>query len=117
MVNSAKRAHRRKLAHEAQRREGSRSAHQMDPVDLSLSRPETDEDDVEDREILFVPRMQREEELPPVLNTVQAAPDCEIIDMVKTLTGAIASVSQDTERIRRAYYHSCAWITLHGTRH
>ena len=54
--------------------------------------------------------MKGEEESPPVPNTVQAAPDCEIIDMVKTLNGAIASVSQDTESI------SCAWITLHGTR-
>ena len=51
MVNSAKRARRRKFAQEAQRREGSRLAHQMDPVDLSLSRPEMDEDVVEDREI------------------------------------------------------------------
>ena len=84
-------------------REGSRSAHQMDPVDLSLSRPGMDEDDEEDREILFVPRMKGEEESPPVPNTVQAAPDCEIINMVKTLNGTIASVSQDTERIRRAY--------------
>ena len=75
MVNSAKRARRRKLAQETQRREGSHSVHQMDPVDLSL----------------------------PVLNTVQAAPYCEIINMVKTLNGAIASLSQDTERIRRAY--------------
>ena len=79
MVNSAKRVRRRKLA-QAQRREGSRSAHQMDPFDLSLSRPETDEHDVEDREILFVPRMQKEEESPPVLYTVQVSPDCEIID-------------------------------------
>ena len=104
MVNSTKRARRRKLAQEAQRREGSRSAHHMDPVDLSQSRPGTGEDDEEDREILFVPRMKGKEESPPVPNTVQAAPDCEIIDMVKTLNGAIASVSQDTERIRRAYY-------------
>ena len=90
----ATRARRRKLAQEAQRREGSRSAHQMDPV--NLSRPGTDEDDEEDREILFVSRMKREEESPPVPSTVQAAPDCEIINMVKTLNGAIASVSQDT---------------------
>ena len=53
MVNSAKRAQRRKLAQKAQRREGSRSAHQMDPVDLSRS--VTDEDEEEDQEILFVP--------------------------------------------------------------
>ena len=102
MVNSAKRARRRKLAQEAQHREGSSSVHQMDPVDLS--RPGTDEDEEEDREILFVPRLERrEEEPPPVPKTVQAASDCEIIDMVKTLNGAIASTSQDTDRIRRAY--------------
>ena len=65
----------------------------MHPADLSG--PGTDEDEEDDWEILFVPRMEREEEPPPVPNTVQAAPDCEIIN--------IASVSQDTERIRRAY--------------
>ena len=89
MVNSAKRARRRKLAQEAQWREGSRSAHQMDPVDLFG--PVTDEE--EDREILFVPRSEREEESPPVPTTVQASSDCEIMNMVKTLNGAIASVS------------------------
>ena len=99
MPNSAKRAWRRKLAQEAQRREGSRSVRQMDPVDLS--RPGTDEDEEEDREILFVPRLERREEEPqPVPKTVQAASDCEIINMVKTLNGAIASISQDTDRIR-----------------
>ena len=74
----------------------------MDPVDQS--RPGINEDEEEDREILFVPRLERrEEEPPPVPKTVQAASDCEIIDIVKTLNGAIASVSQDTEGIRRAY--------------
>ena len=73
----------------------------MDPVDLS--RPGKDEDEEEDREILLVPRLEREEESPLVPNTVQAASDCEIINMVKTLNGAIAPVSQDTARIRRAY--------------
>ena len=101
MVNSAKRARRSKLAQEAQRREVSRSAHQMDPVDLS--RPGTDENEEEDREILFVPQLEREEESPPVIITVQAASDCEILIMVKTLNGATGSVSQDTDRIRRAY--------------
>ena len=55
MVNSAKRA-RRKLTQKTQRREGSRSAHRMDPADLSG--PGMDEDEEEDREILFVPRME-----------------------------------------------------------
>ena len=86
MVNSVKRAQRRKLAQEAQRREGSRSANQMDPVDLSG--PGTDQYEEEDREILFVPRLEREEELPPVPKTVQSTSDCEIINMVKTLNGA-----------------------------
>ena len=54
----------------------------MDPVDLS--RPVTDEYEEEDREILFVPRL--------VPTTVQASSDCEIMNMVKTLNGAIASV-------------------------
>ena len=56
-----------------------------DPADLF--RPGTDEDEEEDRDILFVPRMERGEEPPLVPNTVQAAPDCEIINMVKTLNG------------------------------
>ena len=77
MVHSAKRARRRKLA---QRREGSRSAHQMDPADLS--RPVTDEDEEEEQEILFVPRSERAEESPPGPTTIQASPDCEIMNMV-----------------------------------
>ena len=43
MVNSAKRAKRKRLAQEAQRRETSRPAHQMDPADLSD--PGTEEED------------------------------------------------------------------------
>ena len=62
MVNSARRAKRRRLAQEleAQRREGSRSAHQMDPADLSG--PGTDQEGDEDQEILFAPRIERVEE-------------------------------------------------------
>ena len=104
MVNSAKRARRRKFSQKAQQR--SRSAHQMDSVDIS--RLVTDEDEEEDWEILFVPRLEREEELPPVPTTVQASSDCEIMNMIKTLNGAIASVSQDAARIRRAYDQLCA---------
>ena len=50
MVNSARRAKRRRLAQEAQWREGSRSAHQMDPADLSG--PGMDQEGNEDHEIL-----------------------------------------------------------------
>ena len=101
MVNSAKRDKRKRLAQEAQRREASRSAHQMDPADLSG--PGTDQEEDDDREILFAPRMKRAEEPPPAPERTQATTDCEIITMVKTLNGAIAAVSQDTARIQRAY--------------
>ena len=101
MVNSAKRAKRKRLAQEAQRREASRSAHQMDPADLSGQ--ETDRDEEDDQEIMFDPRTKRAEESPPAPERVQATTDCEIITMVKTLNGAIAAVSQDTARIQRAY--------------
>ena len=45
MVNSAKRAKRKRLAQEAQRRETSRPAHQMDPADLSEPVTERKEED------------------------------------------------------------------------
>ena len=63
MVNSAKRAKRKRLAQEAPRREASRSAHQMDPTDLS--EPGTDREEEDDQEIRFTSRIQREEESPP----------------------------------------------------
>ena len=106
MVNSAKRAKLKRLAQEAQRREASRSAHQMDAADLSG--PGTDQEEDEDQEILFAPRMKRAEEPPPTLERAQATTDCEIITMVKTLNGAIAAISQDKARIQRAYDQLCA---------
>ena len=53
MVHSAKRARRKRLAQEAQRRETPRPAHQMDPMDLS--EPGTDREEEDDHEILFPP--------------------------------------------------------------
>ena len=38
----------------------------------------------------------------------QEATDCDIVNMVKTLNGAIAAVSQDTSRIQQAYQQLCA---------
>ena len=38
----------------------------------------------------------------------QEATDCDIVNMVKTLNGAIAAVSQDTARVQRAYQQLCA---------
>ena len=55
----------------------------MDPADLS--RPMTDEDEGEDREILFVPRSEREDESRPIPTTVQASSDCEIKNMVMSV--------------------------------
>ena len=98
MVSSAKRAKRKRLAQEAQKRESFRPTHQMDPADLSD--PGTEEDD---QEIRFVPQKQNVEETSPTPARAQATTDCEILNMVKTLNGAIAAVSQDTARIQRAY--------------
>ena len=69
--------------------------------------PGTDQEGDEDQEILFAHWVERVEEPPPAPETVQAATDCEIITMVKTLNGAIAAVSQNTARIRRAYDQLC----------
>ena len=73
----------------------------MDPADLS--EPGTDREEEDDQEIRFTSRIHRAEESPPAPERVQATTDCEIINMVKTLNGAIAAVSQDTARIQRAY--------------
>ena len=101
MVNSAKRAKRKRLAQEAQSREASRPAHQMDPADLSDPGTEGEEED--DQEIKFAFRGRNVEEPLPTPARAQATTDCEIINMVKTLNGAIAAVSQDTAPIQRAY--------------
>ena len=114
MVNSAKRAKRKRLAQEAQRREAFRPAHQMDPADLS--EPGTDREEEDDHEIKFTSRIQKAKESPPTPARVQATTDCEIINMVKTLNRAIAAVSQDTARIQRAY-DQLARRTWQGTKH
>ena len=57
MVNSAKRAKRKRLAQEAQRREAFRPTHQMEPGDLS--EPGTDREEEDDHEILLGYRRQK----------------------------------------------------------
>ena len=106
MVSSAKRAKRKRLAQEAQQRETSRSSHQMDPVDLSEHGTDLEEED--DPEILFPSRTRNTVEPPPSPARVQATTDCEIINMVKTLNGAVSAVSQHTAQIQRAYQQLCA---------
>ena len=107
MTHSAKRARRKRLAQEAQqRKEIPRPGHQMDP--LNLSEPGTDKEEEDDNEILFPARAREPEEIitPPMRG--QAATDCDIVNMVKTLNGAIAAVSQDTARVQQAYQQLCA---------
>ena len=56
----------------------------------------------------FFPARAREpEELVTPPRRAEEAIDCDIVNMVKTLIGAIAAVSQDTARIKRAYQQLC----------
>ena len=103
MVSSAvKRARKKKLAHERQEKEVIRPTRQMDPADLSDQ--ETDQDEQE--EVRFAPRGQSTEQTPVTPKTAQAATGCmeeDIVNMIKTLNGAIAAISRDTASIQRAY--------------
>ena len=102
MVNSAaKRARRKKLAHERQDRELARQTRQMDPVDLSD--PELDQ---EEEEVRFAPRGQSTEQMPATPAMAQAASGCvneDIANMIRTLNGAIAALSRDTASMQKAY--------------
>ena len=98
MSSAAKRAKRKRLAQERQERELFRPTRQMDPGDLSD--PDTEQ---EDGEVRFAPRGQSVEQMSATPAGAQATTDCEILNMIKTLNGAIAAVSQDTAKIQRAY--------------
>ena len=65
-----------------------------------MSDPDTEQDD---REVRFAPRGQSGEQISATPVRIQATTDCEILNTVKTLNGAIAAVSQDTAKIQRAY--------------
>ena len=105
MTHSAKRAKRKRLTQEAQWKEIPRPAHQIDPMDLS--EPGTDREEQDDHEILFPPRVRESGETIPSPMRAQATTDCDIVNMMKTLNGAIAVVSQDTARVQRAYQQLC----------
>ena len=101
MVSSAaKRARKKKLAHERQDRELLRPTRQMDPADLTD--PEMEQ---ADEEIRFAPRGQSVEQMPATPATAQAATECDydVVNMIKTLNGAIAAIARDTASIQRAY--------------
>ena len=70
----------------------------MDPVDLSD--PDTEQDD---GEVRFAPRGQSVEQMPATPAAAQVTTDCDIVNMIKTLNGAIAAVARDTAKIQRAY--------------
>ena len=107
MTKSARRARKKRMAQETlQEKEGPRCAEPMDPLDLSG--PETDREGEDDPEILFPARDRQPEELVTPPRRVQEAIDCDIVNMVKILNGAIAGVSQDTAQIQRAYQQLCA---------
>ena len=98
MVSSAaKRARRKKLTHKRQDRELFRPTHQMDPADI------TDSEIIQaDDEVRFAPRGQSVEQTSA---TARAATECEydVVNMIKTLNGAIATIARDTASIQRAY--------------
>ena len=102
MVSSAvKRARKKKLAHERLDRESFRPAHQMDPADIT--NPEIIQ---ADDEVRFAPRGQSVEQMPATPATVQTTTGCEyadIVNMIKTLNGAIAAIARDTASIQKAY--------------
>ena len=102
MTHSAKRARKKRMAQEAQqRKEVPRPGQQMDP--LNLSGPETDQEEEDDHAIVFPARTREPEEIVTSPMRAQQATDCDIVNMVKTLNGAIAAVSHDTARVQRAY--------------
>ena len=102
MVSSAaKRARKKKLAHERQDRESLHLTRQMDPAELTD--PEMEQ---EDDKVRFAPRGQSVEQVPATPGTAQAATGCmeeDIVNMIKTLNGAIAAISRDTASIQKAY--------------
>ena len=88
--SAAKRARRKRLAHERQDKELSRPTRQMDPADLTDPEMEQADD-----EIRFAPRGQSAEQMPATPATAQAATKCEymdIVNMIKTFNyGALTS--------------------------
>ena len=90
------------MAQETLQKEGPRCG---EPIYLSGT--ETDREGEDDPEIRFPARDREPEEIVTPPRRAQEAIDCDIVNMVKTLNGAIAAVSQDTARIQRAYQKLC----------
>ena len=90
---------------ESLEKEASHSDPQRSPV--KRSKPDSDQEEEEDHEVLFPPRKQDTVIIPSSPGRVLEVPDCDVAIMVRTLNGAIATVSQDTARIQRAYQQLC----------
>ena len=71
----------------------------MDPADLSD--PEIDQ--AEHEEVRFAPRGQSIEQMPATAETTTGCLNEDIVNMIKTLNGAIAALSRDTACIQKAY--------------
>ena len=107
MTKSARRAKKKRMAEEAlQARSSQHNGKPLAPLDLSA--PESGEEMEEDQEIIFPVRPQTPEESVTLPRRTHDIINDEIVDMVKTLNGAIAAISQDTARIQRAYQQLCA---------
>ena len=74
---------------------------------MKRSKPDSDREEEEDHEVLFPPRKQDTVVISSSPQRVLEVPDCDVANMVRTLNGAIAAVSQDTARIQRAYQQLC----------
>ena len=102
MVKSAaRRARKERLAHKRRERESLHLTRRMDPGELTD--PEMEQ---EDDEVRFAPRGQSVEQVPATPGTAQAATGCieeDIVNMIKTLNGAIAAISRDTMSMQKAY--------------
>ena len=68
---------------------------------------DSEEEEEDDHDILFPPRNRETVVMPSSPERVMEVQDCDVAIMVKTLNDAIAVVSQDTVRIRRAYQQLC----------
>ena len=93
MTKSARRAIKKRMTEEAlQARESQRNGKPLAPLDLSG--PDSGEEIEEDQEILFPVRPRTPEESMTAPRRTHDTINGEIVDMVKTLNGAIGAVSQ-----------------------
>ena len=106
MRTSGKRARRRQRAQDSMETEIPLSDPLKSPV--KRAKPDSDQEEEEDREVLFIPRRQETVVIPSSPERAKEVPGCEITGMVRTLNSAIAAVSQDTARIHQAYQQLCA---------